>query len=80
MKFSPDGRTLAVGTHGSVICLLSVQKGYKVGGVLKQHNAAISHIDWSKDSEYLQSNCIAYELLFWTIHSVGVFISVILCV
>jgi WD40 repeat protein len=68
MAFSPDNKCLAVGTHGSVICLLDVADDYKVGKVLDRgHNASISNLDWSKDSTAIQSNCIAYELLFHNI-------------
>merc|ERR1712127_706288 len=39
-----------------------------VKGVLnKGHNSAITSIDWSKDGTALQSNCMAYELLFHNI-------------
>jgi len=67
VKFSPNGKWLAVGTHGMVICILDAAHGYKCVAQLKAHNAAITHLDWSADSKYLQSVCRAYELLF---HSV----------
>jgi len=67
MQYSPSGETLAVGTHGSVICLLSVRAGYAVGGVLDKHNSFISHLDWSTDGLHMQSNDGAYELLFWSV-------------
>jgi len=67
MAYSPDGRFLAVGTHGMVICILDVSDGYSVGAVLKSHNAPICNLDWSADGEHLQSVCIAYELLFFDI-------------
>jgi len=67
MKYSPSGKTLAVGTHGSVICLLSVQDGYKCKGTLKAHNSFITHLDWSEDSTCMRSVCGAYELLFHNI-------------
>jgi len=66
MQYSPNGNILAVGTHGSVICLLDTRR-YVVGGVLDKHNSFIMHMDWSRDGEFMQSNCGAYELLFWQI-------------
>lgn len=63
IKYSPSGKTVAVGTHGMVIVLLETS-GYNVEKVLKTHNASLYHMDWSKDGTSLQSNCGAYELLF----------------
>jgi len=64
LKYSPDGKILAVGTHGMVVCLCDPKDGYNVKGTLGAHQAAITHLDWSKDSRRLQTNCLAYELLF----------------
>jgi WD40 repeat protein len=66
-KYSPSGDLLAVGTHGSVICLLDPKRGYAVRGVLDKHNSFITHIDWSLDGQFMQSNDGAYELLFWSV-------------
>lgn len=70
LKYSPDGSVLAVGTHGSVICLLDVASGYKYKEKLKAHNSPITHLDWSSDGKSIQSNCLSYELLFHDITSV----------
>jgi len=68
LKYSPSGKTLAVGTHGSVICLLSTAgRQYAVKHVLGGHNSFITHLDWSADGKNMQSNDGAYELLFWDI-------------
>jgi microtubule-associated protein-like 6 len=64
LKYSPDGKVLAVGTHGMVVCLLDAMDGYKVKGVLGAHNSAITHLDWSADGTRLKTNCRGYELLF----------------
>ena len=64
VQYSPDGKTLAVGTHGSVIVLMDAAD-FSVKGVLnKAHNSAITAIDWSKDGKALSTNCMAYEHLF----------------
>jgi len=68
MKFNPDGTVLAVGTHGMVIVLLDATDGYKFGQRLKAHKAPIAHLDWSVDGCFIQSVCIAYELLFHKIN------------
>ena len=36
---------------------------------MKGHSSYITHIDFSLNSKYLQSNCGAYELLFWDVKS-----------
>ena len=34
---------------------------------LKGHNSYLTHLDFSVDGKWLQSNCGAYELLFWDV-------------
>jgi WD40 repeat protein len=70
MQYSPDGRFLAVGTHGMVIVVLDAKAAYKVHGVCKAHNAAVTHLDWSADSKIIQSVCRAYELLYHAVDPV----------
>lgn len=67
ISYSPDGKTLAVGTHGIVIALCDRTDKYRCEGRLTAHNAAITHLDWSADGQYLQSNCRAYEHLFFDV-------------
>ena len=64
IKFSPDGRTLAVGTHDNSIYFYGVPQQFKRKFKFSKHNSFITHFDFSSDSKYLQSNCGAYELLF----------------
>ena len=33
--------------------------------VLEGHRSFITHLDWSADGQFIQTNCGAYELLFW---------------
>jgi len=68
LQFSPDGKALAVGTHGSTICLLETS-GWEVQGSVKSHHAAITNLDWAADSTSIQSNCLAYELLFTNVNT-----------
>ena len=56
MEYSPNGEHLAVGTHGSVICILDVAAGYKVVGKINAHHAFLTHMDWSTDSTMLRAN------------------------
>lgn len=68
IKYSPSGKTVAVGTHGIIIVLLDVKDGYKPKGKLDKHSAAPTQMDWSLDGFHLQSTCMGYELLFWDIN------------
>ena len=64
MAYSPDGKTLAVGSHDNFIYLYRVP-AYTLHYRLQGHSSFIIAVDWSMDSAYLHSNCGAYELLFW---------------
>ena len=67
VKFSPDGRWLAVASHDFFIDIYDSSSDFKRAGVCKGHGAPVTHIDWSEDSKYLQSNSQDFELLFWEI-------------
>ncbi len=61
MKYSPDETMLAVGSHDNNIYIYSVQGAtYQLEGKLVGHNSFITNLDWSRDSNYIQSNCGAY--------------------
>ncbi|RLO08443.1 hypothetical protein DYB28_005077 [Aphanomyces astaci] len=66
IKFSPNNATLAVGSHDNAIYLYAIRDNRftKVTKVFRGHNSYITHLDFSTDGKYLQSNCGAYELLF----------------
>ncbi|MBP3801902.1 MAG: EF-hand domain-containing protein, partial [Clostridia bacterium] len=75
VKYSPDGSFLAVGgidkdTDGFMhIFIYDCNNQYKTTKKLKGHQARVTHIDWSADGEYIQSNSAAYELLYHSIDS-----------
>ena len=66
IRYSPDGRYLAVGSAENAIDIHDTTRSYKRVGMCEGHSACISHIDWSSDSRMLQSNCNAYAHLYWT--------------
>lgn len=78
IKFAPNGKMLAVGSHDNYIDIYSVSLSLPAPGVsgtsdirylkrLRGHGSYITHLDWSADSRLLQSTCGAYEILYWDI-------------
>ncbi len=72
LKYSPLDQVLAVSTHDNFVDLwgYDAQAKYTRCGTLEGHRSFITHLDWSADGQYLQTNCGAYELLFWDTKSV----------
>ena len=74
MKFSPDGRFIAVGNADNFIDIYTCpfkyapeQSEFRRIGSLKGHSSFVCKLDWSSDSHFLQSSCGAHELLYWKI-------------
>jgi WD40 repeat protein len=78
IKFSPNDRMLAVGSHDGYIDVYSC--GFSLGTHLESgttdirylkrlrgHVSYITHLDWSADNRLLQSTCGAYEILYWDV-------------
>jgi len=79
IKFSPNGRMLAVASHDNYIDIYAVK--YTKGNLqtpttdvackhmkrLRGHSSAVLHIDWSIDNRLLQSSCAAHEVLYWDV-------------
>ena len=59
---------LAVGSHDSFIDCYTVPS-FTRKFFLKKHSSYITHIDWSLNSQNMQSNCGAYDYLFWDMNS-----------
>ena len=65
LKYSPEGKALAVCGHDQCIDLYSVAAGYVRYARCSGHSATVKHLDWSADSALLQSADAGYELLYW---------------
>jgi hypothetical protein len=78
VKFSPNSRMLAVGSHDNFIDIYSTSLVYPTlqdpptcalqhVRRMKGHTSYLTHLDWSLDNTLLRSTCGAYELLYWTL-------------
>ncbi|XP_038141876.1 echinoderm microtubule-associated protein-like 2 isoform X2 [Cyprinodon tularosa] len=68
IKYSPDGNFLAVGSHDNFVYIYAVSENgrkYSRVGKCTGHSSFVTHLDWSKDSQYLVTNSGDYEILFW---------------
>ncbi|XP_048374588.1 echinoderm microtubule-associated protein-like 6 isoform X9 [Sphaerodactylus townsendi] len=69
MKFSPDGCFLAVGSNDGPVDIYAVAQRYKKTGECSKSSSFITHIDWSLDSKFLQTNDGAGECFFYRMPS-----------
>ncbi|KAI1886389.1 hypothetical protein AGOR_G00213510 [Albula goreensis] len=69
MKFSPDGSYLAVGSNDGLVDVYAVGQRFKKVGECSRSSSFITHLDWSVDSKYLQTNDGAGERLFYKMPS-----------
>uniref|UniRef100_A0A3B4GHX3 EML-like second beta-propeller domain-containing protein n=1 Tax=Pundamilia nyererei TaxID=303518 RepID=A0A3B4GHX3_9CICH len=65
LKFSPDGSFLAVGSNDGMVDVYAVAQRYKKVGECSRSASFITHLDWSVDSRFLQTNDGAGERLFY---------------
>lgn len=56
LKYSPDGTHLAVGSNDNSVDIYGVVQRYKKVGECVGSTSFITHMDWSTDSKYLQTN------------------------
>lgn len=58
---------MAIGSHDNFIYVFAVTengKNYKKYIRFSGHSSYITHFDWSKDSQFIQSNSGDYEMLY----------------
>lgn len=66
IRYSPDGQFLAVGSNDNFVDVYQVKgSGFKQVGQCSGSSSFITHLDWSVDSKYLQTNSGASERLFY---------------
>ena len=73
LKISPNNKFVAFGSHGatSKIEILSVvnNKLQLYGSINPRVTSAVTHLDWSSDSEFIVVNSLAFELKFMSLSS-----------
>ena len=67
VKYSPNGEYLLAGGQDFNIFVYQVNKNYNLFGKLSGHVSRVTHIDFSKDSESIQSISSSYDLLYHTL-------------
>ncbi|XP_041941967.1 echinoderm microtubule-associated protein-like 5 [Alosa sapidissima] len=69
LKYSPDGAYLAVGSNENAVDVYGVVQRYKKVGECSGSVSFITHMDWSTDSKYLQTNDGTSRRLFYRMPS-----------
>eukprot|EP00054_Salpingoeca_dolichothecata_P027405 m.201004 g.201004 ORF g.201004 m.201004 type:complete len:1228 (-) comp25954_c0_seq3:39-3722(-) len=65
VRYSPDGKVLAIASHDNLIDLYEVSNNYKKFATCKGHTSFVRQVDFSSDGRYIQTASGDYELLFW---------------
>ena len=50
IKYSPDGKFMAVGSHDNAVYIYEPAKDYSLYAKFAKHNSFVTSIDWSTDS------------------------------
>ena len=65
IKFSPDNAICAVGGHDGRLRLYDVTSRFRKAKVIKKNTSAVTHLDFSKDGQFMMTNNLDGELLFF---------------
>lgn len=73
LKYSPDGAHLAVGSNDNSVDIYGVVQRYKKVGECIGSSSFITHMDWSIDSKFLQTNDGSGRRLFYRMPSKSIY-------
>ena len=65
VRFSPDGRLLAAGSHDAAVDVFDVSRGGARVSRCKGHSSTVTHIDWSTEGSFIMTNSMSYEILYF---------------
>ncbi|ESO91299.1 hypothetical protein LOTGIDRAFT_182578 [Lottia gigantea] len=73
LSFSQDGKKLAIGAHDGFTHVFSINEYCQFtrtqSAALKNNNSFVSQVDWSVDSNFLQTVLGDYEVVYWDINN-----------
>lgn len=64
LKFSTEGEWLSVAGADGVIINYNVRENYNPKSKFRGHSSRVLHLDFSKNSRFIQSMCTGYEILY----------------
>ena len=64
VKYSPNGKYLAVGGVDMLIYIYEVGKNYILKSKLKGHVSRVCHLDFDNESNIIQSTSSSYDILY----------------
>lgn len=69
IKYSPCGKYLAVGSNENYVDVFDTSNNKKLGSC-SGHSSFITHLDWSNDSQFIQTNSGDGERLIFKVPSI----------
>jgi len=70
MRFSPDGKWLAIGSHDQYVYIINAAT-WALASKIQKFSSYLTALDWSMDSTALHATDGAYELLYFKIDANG---------
>lgn len=67
IAFSPNGQVVGLGSWDQMVEIIDVES--KTSITIKGHTSSITHLTFSSDSKYLQTNSRDYEILYWEVET-----------
>jgi WD40 repeat protein len=65
LKFSPDGKYLAVGGHDKKVFVYCLKPTLTFHGLADKSSSFITHIDWDTSSTFFRTNDGSSEIIYY---------------